>query len=105
MASFAGADFDERGENAQFYPTWAREAEHTLTRTGVIQVSGVSTDTLALTIRCTASQLSALRGKVGSVGSLVFSGGTRSAFLKDISNPREILASGKYFATLNFIGR
>lgn len=110
MASFNGIGFNERGEGAQTFPAWRRKAESTVTHipggnTNVIQTSGRSADTLALKIRCTASQLTSLYSAVGSRGTLNYSYGSRTAFLDEISDVQEVLTSGKYFATLNFIGQ
>jgi hypothetical protein len=109
MASWKGISFGERGDSAQTFPAWRRKAESTVTHIpaggNVIQTSGVSADTLSLKIRCSAAQLASLYGAVGSAGTLDYSYGSRSAFLDEISDAQEVLVSGKYFATLNFIGQ
>lgn len=104
MASFKGIDFSERGENAQTFPAWRRKAESSVVL-NTVQTSGITADTLSLKIRCTKAQLASLYGAVGTAGSLVYSYGTRTAFLDEISDPQEVLVSGKYFATLSFIGQ
>jgi hypothetical protein len=110
MASFKGNEFSERGQGGQMYDAWSREADIAEIHipggnTTVIQSAGLSADKLALRIRCTQAQLDALRNVVGTSGSLVYSYGTRTAFLRNISDVQEILASGKYYATLNLIGQ
>lgn len=110
MASFAGISFHERGDGAQTFPAWSRSAESTVVHipggdVNVIQTSGRGADRLSLKIRCTAAQLTSLYSAVGSRGALVYSLGSRSAFLDGISDVAEVLVSGKYFATLSFIGQ
>lgn len=109
MASFKGATFSERGQGAQTFETFGREADVQVIRipggnTNVIQSSGIAADRLNLRIRGTKSEMDALRNLVNTSGSLVYSYGTRNAFLQAISDPQEVLASGLYFATLQFIG-
>jgi hypothetical protein len=110
MASFGGATFKERGQNAQTFPTWSRKADSAATHVPggnvtVIETSGLAADRLSLGIRCSGAELTALYAKVDTIGTLIFSGGTRSAYLDEIDGPAEVLASGKYFATLKLIGR
>ena len=106
MASFAGVNFGERGQNAQTFPGWRRKAEasHTHIPGGnrvVTQKSGLLADTIALRIRCTAAQLTSLYTKVGTTDTLIFSRGTFRAFLDEI-DPEEVLAGRDiFFATLN----
>jgi hypothetical protein len=109
MASFDGATFKERG-SPQMFPTWSRKADSSVTHipggnVNVIEDSGLTADRLSLGIRCTGAELAALYGKVGKVGTLVIASGSRSAYLDELDGPAEVLASGKYFATLKFIGR
>lgn len=110
MASFKGNSFSERGQGAQMFDAWSREADISEIHipggnTTVIQSAGLSADKLALRIRCTREQMDALRNVVGTSGALVYSYGTRTAFLRSITDPQEILDSGLYFATLNLIGQ
>lgn len=108
MGSFGGAPFAERG-NGSLYPAWQYEANYTELEIpdgqSVIQVGGVKSGKLALDIRVTKAELDSLNTKVGQVASLSYSYGTFSAFLASVSDAREIVESGKYFATLNFIKR
>ncbi len=71
----------------------------------LIQSTGVGPDRLSLAIRCTAAELAALIAATDTTATLTWSGGTRSAYLEEVEGPREIFASGKYFATLKLIGR
>lgn len=108
MASFAGVDFNERGQGAKLFPTWGRKADSAITHIPggnktIIDSSGLLADRLQLAIRCTESQLNSLYSKVDTVGSLVYARGTFQAYLDEISDPVEILASGKFFTTLHFI--
>jgi len=109
-ATFGNLTFKERGENAQFFPLFGRKAENTVTHIdggsrNVIQSSGLQADRLSLSIRCTLTELNNLIAAIDTVKTLTWSGGTRSAYLEEVENPREILAGGRYFATLKFIGR
>lgn len=109
MASFGGATFKERG-SPQLFPTWSRKAVASVTHVdggnkNVIQTSGQAADRLSLQIRCTEAELNALYAKVNQVGTLVFSRGSRSAYLEEVADPQEIVASGNFFATLKLIGR
>jgi len=111
MASFDGATFKERPQG-QLFPTWGRKADVTVTHIpgpgstkNIIESSGVVSDRLSLAIRCTESELNALRSKVDTSGTLIFSRGSRTAFLEEIENPAEVGAGGKFFATLKFIGQ
>ncbi len=107
MASFAGVSFEERGDNGTMYPIWGIEADATAEHIPggnltSIDYTGNNQDTLVLNIRCTKAQYDSLRGKVGTVGSLVYSYETHSAFLKAIQNPTQLVTSGVYFASLLF---
>ena len=107
--SFAGATFFERG-TPPFFPRFSRKADSSVTHipggnVNVTQTSGLLADRLSLVIRCTAAELTALEGKVDTTGSLIYSGGTRSAYLDEVDSPQEIAASGRFFATLKLIGR
>lgn len=110
MASFGSNTFKERGENAQFFPLFGRKAEISITKIDggdrvLIQSAGLGEERMDLAIRCTASELAALKNAVDTTKTLTWSGGTRSAYLEAVDSPREVLASGKIFATLKLIGR
>jgi len=111
MASLFGSlTFKERGENAQFFPLFGRKAETTVTHIdggsrNIIQSSGLQADRLSLNIRCTLSELQNLIGAIDTVKTLQWSGGSRSAYLEEVADPKEIFAKAKYFATLKLIGR
>lgn len=109
MAAFGGSTFGERGTGTAF-KRFKRSAVFSVTQipggnTTILQSAGRTADTLTLVARCTESELNALLGKVGTQASLVYSGGTRTAYLASI-DPEEILADRDvFFAPLELIGR
>lgn len=108
MASFKSHSFEEGGSGASQFPVWARKARTAVldlpgANTDIIQRFGRKSDTLALLGTCTLSQLNALRGDVGSSGSLTYHEGTFSAYLDSISDPHEMLTADLYVVTLNLI--
>jgi len=108
--TFGSLTFHERGESAQSFPLFGRKAENSVTHIdggnrNIIQSSGLQADRLSLNIRCTLTELQDLIGAIDTVKTLVWSGGTRSAYLEEVESPKEIFASTKYFATLKLIGR
>lgn len=108
-SSFGGAAFGERGSGTT-YKRFKREAVCSTTNipggtTTILQSAGRAADTLTIIARCTEDELNALLAKVDTVATLIYSGGTRSAYLKSI-DPEEILADRDvFFAPLEFIGR
>lgn len=65
---------------------------------------GENAGTLALKVVTTAANMSALRGYEQSSGSLVYAGGTITAFLDTLSEPVQVAAAGDvHEATLNFL--
>lgn len=107
-ASFGGSTFGERHQGGVF-PRFGREAEYTLVHipggsTTIIQSAGRTADKLTIEAKCTSGELTALLAKVDTVASLVYSGGTRSAYLAKLT-PAEFGTSGTFFVTLEFIGR
>lgn len=108
MASFGGTSFGERLQGVTF-PAFPRKADFSLTRipggnVTIIQDSGRLADELTMEGYCTAAQEAALLAKVGTVASLVYSAGTRSAYLAELV-PGEVMDSTNYFITLKFVGR
>lgn len=109
-SSFGGSEFGERGSGTTF-PRFERSAVFSVTQipggtTTILQSAGRTADTLNLRARVTEDELNALLGKVDTQASLVYSGGTRTAYLAKISGVEEVLAGRDvFFATLEFVGR
>lgn len=108
--SFAGAStLGERGAGPGNYPVWSVEGVVVVKKIpggnkNVIQVIGIKRPRLALTVKCTAAQLAALRAKIGVTGTLVFHFETTTATLESVENAAEQGAGHEvYFATLNLI--
>lgn len=109
-ASFRSNQFEERGQGGQTFDVWGRSADVTVIHipggnTNVIQSAGLNADRLQLRIKCSKTELDALRNVVGTSGSLVIGYGTRTAFLEAITDVQEIYAHEEYFATLALIGQ
>lgn len=110
MASFKSHSFEEGGEGATRFPVWARKAKTAVLEVpgangDIVQRFGRKSDTLALIATCTAAELAALSGDVGSTGTLSYAYDTRTAYLDSIDTPHEVLADHDIFTvTLNFIG-
>jgi hypothetical protein len=107
MASFNGATFGERGTGSEF-PIWdAKEilvVKERPNEAPVLQSQGEDVQRLALVVKATGVQLSALYDQVLESGSLVYGWETHNAFLESISDVSEQLAGHDvYFATLNLI--
>lgn len=109
MSTFDGKAFSERGDNGLNIPGWDAPYLFALKHIpgsddNVIQRIGADVQRLAMPVKVTASQLAALQAARGDNGSLVWSGGTDSAFLSSVGTPTEV-RPGKdvYFVTLNFI--
>jgi hypothetical protein len=110
VASFGAISFGE-GQGGRSFPVWGRAAEHSVTHIpggniSILQTSGKQADTLSLPIQCTAAQLASLYSAVDTVATLIYSYGSRSAYLSEVSNVEEQQAGqDMYFATLKLIGR
>ena len=110
MASFGGVSFGERGANAQTFPRFKRAAEFSVTHipggnVTVIQSAGRSADTLSLRVRLTETQYTAMLAKVDTIGTLVYGGGTRSAYLASMDSEEVSAGKDTVFATLELVGR
>jgi hypothetical protein len=108
MASFRSHTFEEGGMGNTTFPVWARKARSTVldlpgANNDIIQRFGRKSDTLAMLVTMTKSELDALYGDVNSSGSLVYHYGTFTAYLDSISDPHEVLAGDLYVCTLNFL--
>ena len=109
MASYNGHNLLERGDAGYSIPGWDRGfvlAEKLIPNGDpVIQAIGAKAPRLSMPIRCTAAELSALRGDCdGSAHTLVWSGGSDSAILESVGTPLEVRPGvDLYFTTLNLI--
>ena len=108
MSSFDGVTIAERGAGAANFPIWQKRGLAVIKKipggdVNVIQTIGVDLPRLAMPARVTAAQLTALYGKVGVSGSLVFSYETTTALLESIEG--EEISAGKdtYMVTLTFV--
>lgn len=108
-ASFGGDVFFEAGSGGYAVPRFDKKHLTAVkiipNGSPVVQSIGADIQRLAMPIRCTASQLSALYGDVdGSAHTLVWSGGSTSAYLESVGTPTEVKpGEDVFFATLNFI--
>lgn len=114
MASFAVSgttySFDERGDDGKVFPVFGTQAEaeaehHPGGNVVSIDYTGNNLEVLNLNIKCTAAQLSSLKLKVGTIGTLSWSGGSRSSFLYAVQSPGRLLDNDLFLATLIFWGR
>jgi hypothetical protein len=78
---------------------------HTLDGGNRVQHSGKTADTLTLTLRCSETELDRINSGCASSGTLVYSGGTRTAFLDDVGEPEEHIfqAVTYFFVPVTFI--
>ncbi len=107
-STFGGAAFGERHQSGMF-PRFGREAVYTLhhvpgSNTTILQRAGRTADMLTVEALCTGAQLTALLALVDSTAGLVYSGGTRSAYLAKLT-PLQVGVKDAYFVTLEFVGR
>jgi hypothetical protein len=102
----------ERGKSGgNGFPRARRKAAssqlHTLDGGNRVQHSGKTMDTLTLNLRCDETELDRLYSGCASSGSLVYSGGTRTAFLDEVGESEELLSPGGsvqwFFVPVTFI--
>lgn len=108
-ASLGGHAFFERGNAGYDAPGFDRKYV-TVTKiipngSPVVQSIGADVARLAMPIRCTAAQLSALYGDVdGDTHTLTWSGGSDSVLLESIATPTEVKPGvDMYNSVLSFI--
>lgn len=108
-ATFGGVTFGERGGGGgQSFPRHGAQAQTSVRHVpggarDVIQSGGRQKVQLAMAIRCTASQLASLRGKVGTSSTLAYSGGNVTAYLESITDATEPTPQFDYIlCTLTF---
>jgi hypothetical protein len=108
VASFDSAGFDELGQDS-VYNIWSKSGIAITKKIpggdkNVIQKIGVDLPRLAMPIKATASQITALYGKVGGSGTLVFSYETCTARLESMEQPQSIgIGNNLYTSQLNLI--
>jgi len=102
--TFKGQDIGkERGKSgSNGFPRHRRKAAssdlHTLDGGNRVQHSGRTIDLLTLNLRCSETELNRINSGVASSGTLVYSGGTRNAFLDEMGEPEEhIFQAVTYF--------
>lgn len=105
-ASFGGVTFLERGSNS--YPGWESSVDITEIQipggSPVLMTGGFKARKIALNIRCTAAQYTALLALVGTSGTLTIAYGSATAILQSVSSPVEVTkTAGLWFATLNLL--
>lgn len=107
-ASFDGSGFGELASGGTF-AVWSKAGAIVIkhipgSNKNVIQKIGVGLPRLALPIKATSAQLTALYAKVGDTGTLVFGYESASTWLESITGVAE-QGAGKnvYTATLNLI--
>lgn len=110
MATFAGIAFSEHGTaNGALLPMHGFKVNTAILHvpssdTVIIQRLSWAATPLDIPARVTAAQLTSLRGKVATTGSLVYVGGTITCTLTDVDGPQEVKQPNDvYFVTLKFL--
>lgn len=108
MASFDGAAFDELGPDST-YAIWQKEGVFTTKKIpgsadNVIQKIALGVPRLDMPIKGTASQITALYGKVGDSGTLAFTYESTNATLESMDSPLSIgIDNNLYTSVLHFL--
>ena len=109
MASFDGVSLEEAGgQNGAFLPVHGAEVSTTIIPVPggpkvYLQVGQPKPVSFSLPARVTAAQRDTLRGKVNTSGTLVYVGGSVTATLEEVQEPKEIKTpNDMYFVTLSF---
>jgi predicted DNA-binding helix-hairpin-helix protein len=115
MGTLGGVSFGERGRGGQRFQRFGRRANFSVTEipggsTTIIQSAGRAADRLNLAIKVPdEGTLNALKAKVDTVTTLIYSGGTRSVYVAAIPEDsiEEVVSPTQtvFFATLELIGR
>ena len=108
MGSFDSASFAERGNGGQSFPVWNKKTILSIkplpNGTPFLQDIGMDVQRLALVVKVSGAELSALYDKVFASGSLVYGWETHDAFLESIDGVVEVKGGADvYFATLNLV--
>ncbi len=109
MASWNSVNFEEAGgQNGAFLPVHGSEVGTTIIPVPggpkvYLQVGQPRPVSFSLPARVTAAQRDSLRLKVNTSGTLVYAGGSVTATLEEVVEPKEIKTpNDMYFMTLNF---
>lgn len=108
MASFASATFDELGPDST-YAVWQKDSNFVVKKIpgsadNVIQKIALARARLDMPIKATASQITALYGKVGDSGTLAFTYESVSATLEAMDSPLSIgIDNNLYTSVLHFL--
>lgn len=108
MASFDGAGFDELGPDST-YNVWQKDSNFVVKKIpgsadNIIQKIAVGVPRLDMPIKGTASQITALYGKVGTSGTLAFTYESTSARLESMDSPLSIgIDNNLYTSVLHFL--
>ena len=108
MASFASATFDELSNDHE-YAVWSKQGIAVIKKIpggdkNVIQKIAVDLPRMTMPIKGTAAQITALYGKVGDSGTLIFSYETCTARLERMEPPQSIgIGNDLYASALSFI--
>lgn len=103
MASFDGVEFSERGAgNGAMFPIHPIRINTVILKIpggakSVLQTFGVPPSAFDMPARVDAAHLSALRGKVGTSGTLIYSFGSFTARLESVSEPAEVKRDRDYY--------
>lgn len=109
MGVFDSASFDELSDGSSQYAGWSKPGLTVVKKIpggskNVIQKIGVGMPKLALAIKGTKAQMTALLAKVGDEGSLTFNFETTTARLESMEPPTSIgIDNDLYTSTLNFL--
>ena len=107
MPSFRNVNFGERGQDGRHFPRQHRKAVsnvvHTLDGSNRVQYSGKTSDTMSLVVKVTEADLNTLYSYVATSGTLIWSGGTVTAFLDEVDSRQPLGVFDVFFATLTFV--
>lgn len=102
MGTFSGITFSERGTaNGAMLPVHGAEVStNVITIPGgsviYLQVGQPKPVSFSLPVRVTAAQLASLRGKVNTSATLVYTGGSITATLEEVSEPQKVKPAVDY---------
>ena len=109
MATFDGAGFSEKGAGGgTFFSIHGARVNYTIHKIpggskSFLQLGATPPVDFDMPAQCTASQLSALRGKINVSGTLAYSWGSFTAVLAEVADVKEVKSGQDYFQmTLRF---
>lgn len=111
MASFGGISWEERGRGGggTFFPVHGAKVRYATTPIPggakiILHILGKDAASVDVPARCTAAQLSSLRGLAGTSGTLDYAGGVGTATLVSVDSPVEAKrGQDVYLVTLRFL--